>query len=75
MPRKEDCVVERIIADDAFWNTVLPKLCRFYLSSIFLELASPRHPSGQPVREFVDLEEQDRTSAGWNSISLLGVES
>ena len=66
-------MVERIAADDAFWNTVLPKLRRFYLGSMLPELASPRHPSGQPVREFVDLEERDRTSAGCNSTSLHGV--
>ena len=39
-PKKEYCVVEHTAADDAFWNTVLPKLRRFYLGSMLPELAS-----------------------------------
>ena len=43
--------VERIQADPAFWREVLPKLEKFYDTALLPELASPRYPHGQPIRE------------------------
>ena len=43
--------VERISFDVEFWSTVKPKLVDFHRSAILPELALPRHPSGQPIRE------------------------
>ena len=53
-PRQDDRVVEHIAADEVFWNTIYPKLRRFYLGSMLPELVNPRHPSGQPVREYIE---------------------
>ena len=33
-----------------------PKLRHFYYNCMLPELACPKHPSGQPVREFVEIE-------------------
>ena len=50
----DDLVVERIYYDDSFWsNKIYPRLQRFYMGSMLPELASPRHISGQEVRELV----------------------
>ena len=43
--------VERISFDVEFWSTVKPKLVDFHRRAILPELALPRHPSGQPIRE------------------------
>ena len=43
--------VERIFADSAFLDTMRDKLERFYHSAILPELAAPRHPSKQSIRE------------------------
>ena len=53
-PRVGDRVVERIVRDTAFWNSIFPSLRRFYYGSLLPELVNPRHPSGQEIREFVD---------------------
>ena len=48
----DDLVVQRIYLDEDMWkNTIYPCLYRFYMGSMLPELASPRHISGQPVRE------------------------
>ena len=50
----DDLVVQRIYSDEGVWkNTIYPRLYRFYMGSMLPELASPRHVSGQPVREVV----------------------
>lgn len=43
--------IERIPFDQQFWLDVLPKLEKFYDTAVLPELASPRHPQGQPIRE------------------------
>ena len=37
---------ERINFDENFWNDI-----QFYDAAVLPELASPRHPQGQPIRE------------------------
>ena len=44
-------IIERIVFDKNFWQEVLPKLEHFYDVAILPELASPRYPQGQPIRE------------------------
>ena len=56
-PRLDDIVVERIDRDLSFWNDhMFKKLKRFYMNSMLPELARPRHPSKQPIREDFSLE-------------------
>ena len=44
--------VERIWFDSILWSTKMyPRLREFYMNSLLPELASPRHPSGQPIQE------------------------
>ena len=43
--------VERVFADKVFWQAVKVKLERFYRSAVLPELALPRFPSQQPIRE------------------------
>jgi len=43
--------IERIAFDPNFWQDVLPKLEHFYDTAVLPELASPRHPQGQTIRE------------------------
>ena len=45
--------VERIKYDSDFWGKVVPSLQRFYDNALLPELASPRHPLGQPIRELI----------------------
>ena len=61
--RKDDRAIERIEADQDFWTTILPKLRRFYFGSMIPELANPRHPSRQSVREFVDWFSEDSSNS------------
>ena len=50
----DDLVVQRIYFDDDIWKTTIyPRLYSFYMGSMLPELASPRHLSGQKVREVV----------------------
>ena len=44
--------VERIWFDTTLWSQKMyPRLREFYMNSLLPELTSPRHPSGQPIRE------------------------
>ena len=43
--------IERITFDNEFWKDTLTKLENFYDHAILPELASPRFPQGQPIRE------------------------
>ena len=43
--------IERITFNPQFWRDTLPKLENFYDCAILPELASPRFPQGQPIRE------------------------
>ena len=43
--------IERIAFDPQFWQETLLKLERFYDQAVLPELASPRFPQGQPIRE------------------------
>lgn len=43
--------VERINADSRFWETIKNKLVDFYKQAILPELANPRVPRGQSIRE------------------------
>ena len=43
--------VERIYADKDFWETAKQKLIEFYRSAVLPELALPRIPNGQSIRE------------------------
>ena len=44
--------VERIWFDTTLWSQKMyPRLREFYMNSLLSELTSPRHPSGQPIRE------------------------
>ena len=54
-PRQNDWAIERITADEAFWDSIYPKLRHFYFESMLPELVNPCHPSGQPVWDFLDL--------------------
>ena len=50
----DDLVIGQIYYDDPFWsNKIYPRLQRFYMGSMLPELASPRHISGQEVKELV----------------------
>ena len=50
LPSYTPITVERISIDNDFWNTkVYPKLVEFYMRHMLPEMASPRHPSGQPI--------------------------
>ena len=56
--RDDDFHLERIHVDSNFWITnMYPKLRHFYYNCMLPELATPRHQSGQPVREVVDNDE------------------
>ena len=44
-------LVERILFDAEQWKTTKQKLVDFYKKAILPELASPRHVSGQSIRE------------------------
>ena len=46
---------ERIAFDSSFWEKNVPTLLRFYDHALLPELASPRHPHGQPIRELHEL--------------------
>ena len=51
-PRKDDYALERIHYDNNFWEEkMIPKLTKFYLSSLLPEAAAPRHTSLQLIRE------------------------
>jgi len=54
-PRKDDYVQERIHYDSKFWEEkMIPKLSKFYLSSLLPEAAAPRHTSLKPIhKDFV----------------------
>ena len=56
----DNLVVQRIYLDEDIWKkTIFPRLYRFYMGSMLPELASPRHISGQPVREVVPFWNDD----------------
>ena len=56
----DDLVVQRIYLDDDIWKTTIyPRLYRFYMGSMLPELASPRHLSGQQMREVVPFWRDD----------------
>ena len=49
---RNDLFIEQIYYGDFFWsNTIYPQLHWFYMGSMLPQLASPRHVSGQEVRE------------------------
>lgn len=43
---EEDLYVERILRDDEWWQTQLPKLEKFYFTALLPELACPRYHAG-----------------------------
>ena len=43
--------VERIVFDDSFWEQSKAKIAAFYSTAILPELAAPRHPRRQAIRE------------------------
>lgn len=43
--------IERIYFNPDFWKNTIKKLENFYVQAILPELASPRYPQGQPIRE------------------------
>ena len=56
-PSYTPITVERINVDEDFWNTkIFPKLADFYMKHMLSEIASPRHLSGQPIREQVPFD-------------------
>ena len=42
---------ERIQFDQAFWESMIQKLERFFDTAVLPELASPQLPNGRPIRE------------------------
>ena len=42
---------ERIPFDQEFWDSMMPKLERFFDTAILPELAAPQHPNRRPIRE------------------------
>ena len=50
-PRNNDYIVLRIQADKKFWEVMRTKMWHFYTMSMLPELVSPRHLSGQKIRE------------------------
>ena len=56
-PRDDDFHLERIhFLDNKYVSKTLTFLLHSYVTML-PELASPRHQSGQPVREVVDIDE------------------
>lgn len=56
----DNLFVERIYYDDILWsNIIYPRLYRFYMGSMLPEVVSPRHVSGQEVRELVPFWNDD----------------
>ena len=53
---KVDLYVERIRWDEAFCQSVLPKLRRFFFDSILPELTLPQKPIREPI--WINNEEQ-----------------
>ena len=52
--------VERIVADQEFWERIKPKLVQFYKQAVLPELAFPRFQRGQAIREPVrDVDKHD----------------
>ncbi len=42
---------ERILFDQNFWESMVPKLECFFDTAVLPELAAPQHPNGRPIRE------------------------
>jgi len=56
-PSYTPVTVERIHVDNEFWIAkIYPKLVDFYMRHLLLEMASPRHLSGQVIREHVPFD-------------------
>ena len=49
----KEMTIERIIFDPKLWQETLPKLESFYDKAILPELACPRVPQNQPIRELL----------------------
>ena len=48
--------VERINFDQDLWADTKPKLLNFYQKALLPELALPRLPSGQPIRDLTSAD-------------------
>ena len=48
--------IERVRVDPSFWSEVVVKLVSFYNTALLPELASPRFPRGQSMREPTELQ-------------------
>ena len=55
-PRDNDYHLERIQYNPDFWKNMYPKLRYFYYNCMLPELSNPKHTSGQPVGEIVDID-------------------
>ena len=51
--KTKEMIIERIIFDPKLWQETLPKLESFYDKAILPELACPRVPQNQPIRELL----------------------